>query len=277
MQNSNNKWRLILSPPERGPLNMAIDEAILEATGCGEVSPTLRLYSWAIPCLSLGYSQPFDDVDSASLQKKGWDVVRRPTGGRAILHTDELTYAIIGNQNEPILTGSVLDTYQRIAQVLLEFLSALGIYAQSSDVLDENQNNNSSHDPVCFEIPSNYEITTRGKKIIGSAQARRRDGVLQHGTFPLKGDLTRITDVLSFPTQDERSSAAKSLLNHATTLQNIVGYTLPWQSAANAFITAFQDVLKLDLERSALTPKESKLATELLENKYHNLAWTQKN
>ena len=91
-------WRLLLSEPLSGPENMALDEALLENVGRGMAAPTLRLYAWRPPCLSLGYAQPVGDVDQTALAEHQWDVVRRPTGGRAILHTDELTYAVIAPQ-----------------------------------------------------------------------------------------------------------------------------------------------------------------------------------
>ena len=102
-------WRLIITPPARGAWNMAVDEAILEHAGRGEVLPTLRLFAWEPPCLSLGRAQPFTDVDTERLQARGWDVVRRMTGGRAILHTDELTYSVSGPVDEPHLAGSLLE------------------------------------------------------------------------------------------------------------------------------------------------------------------------
>jgi len=97
-------------PPERaasGAWNMAVDESILEHTQSkrGASLPTLRLYAWDPACLSLGHAQPFADVDRARLNGRGWDVVRRPTGGRAILHTDELTYSVTGRVQEPWLAG----------------------------------------------------------------------------------------------------------------------------------------------------------------------------
>ena len=81
--------------------------------------PTLRLYAWEPACLSLGHAQPFADVDMARLKAHGWDVVRRVTGGRAILHTDELTYSVTGSAEEPVLAGGVLESYNRLAQALL--------------------------------------------------------------------------------------------------------------------------------------------------------------
>ncbi|MBE3142499.1 MAG: lipoate--protein ligase family protein, partial [Planctomycetes bacterium] len=112
-------WRLILTEPAHGDWNMAVDEAILESVGRRVVLPTLRLFSWQPPCLSLGYAQSFADVDCAATIERGWEIVRRPTGGRAILHTDELTYSVIAPLNEPLVKGSIIESYQRISQVLL--------------------------------------------------------------------------------------------------------------------------------------------------------------
>jgi lipoyl(octanoyl) transferase len=112
-------WRLLETPPAHGAWNMAMDEAILEAVGRNESLPTLRLYAWDPACLSLGYAQPFTDVDIPRLRARGWDVVRRPTGGRAVLHIDELTYAVMAPVNEPRVAGSVLESYQRLAQALV--------------------------------------------------------------------------------------------------------------------------------------------------------------
>jgi lipoate-protein ligase A len=88
-------WRLLITPAARGAWNMAVDESILEHIGRGASLPTLRLYAWTPACLSLGHAQPIADVDMQRLQQHGWEVVRRATGGRAILHTDELTYSVI--------------------------------------------------------------------------------------------------------------------------------------------------------------------------------------
>ena len=94
-------WRLLITPPTHGPWNMAVDESILETMGSSRSLPTLRLYAWKPACLSLGYAQPLTDVDIPRLQARGWEMVRRPTGGRAVLHTDELTYSVIAPLGEP--------------------------------------------------------------------------------------------------------------------------------------------------------------------------------
>ncbi|MGE5221791.1 MAG: biotin/lipoate A/B protein ligase family protein, partial [Omnitrophica WOR_2 bacterium] len=115
-------WRLIQTPPSRGAWNMAVDETLLEAIGRDSRQPVLRLYAWEPACLSLGYAQPGADADRESLRKNHWDLVRRPTGGKAILHTDELTYSVIGPATDPRLSGSILESYQRLAEALLAAL-----------------------------------------------------------------------------------------------------------------------------------------------------------
>ncbi|MEZ0395007.1 MAG: biotin/lipoate A/B protein ligase family protein [Anaerolineales bacterium] len=260
-------WRLLLTPPARGAWNMAVDEAILEAAGRGDSLPTLRLYAWDPPCLSLGYAQPLSDVDVPRLRARGWDLVRRPTGGRAILHTDELTYSVTAPPNEPRLAGTLLESYNRLAAAILRALHILGLPAEMQDQhvpAPASVNTN----PVCFEVPSIYEITVGGKKLVGSAQARRREGVLQHGTLPLTGDLTRILQVLVFPDEESRSRAAARLLQRATTVEGFLGRKVSWDGAVQAFVTAFGEVLSIDFRAGELSAAERQRAEELAEKKY---------
>jgi lipoate-protein ligase A len=273
------EWRLILSPPATGAWNMAVDEALLKSMAPGEESnirSVLRLYAWDPPCLSLGYAQPFSDVDTAALEKFGWDVVRRPTGGRAILHTDELTYAVIGPHSEPRLAGGVLESYRRLSAALLAALHKLSLPAESQpDAIIKPGSDPKG--PVCFEVPSNYEITLKGKKLIGSAQSRRRVGVLQHGSLPLYGDLMRITQALSFQNEQTRAEAARRLADRATTVSAGLEQLITWEQAAQAFREAFAETLNLTFVPDHLTPEETARAEELLAQKYGNPRWTERN
>jgi lipoate-protein ligase A len=254
---------------------MAIDEAILEHVGRGDSPPTLRLYAWTPPCVSIGFAQPLADVDVEQLQRYSWGIVRRPTGGRAILHTDELTYAVIGSESNPIFSGGVLESYHRISIALLDSLRRIGITASAASRTypksTEDKNN-----PICFEVSSNYEVTVNGKKIIGSAQARRNVGVLQHGSLPLYGNLTRILDVLNFPNMEDRQKARERMVNHATTVESILGYRGEWWFVAQAFADAFKSSLSLKLQRMRLTPSEGKRALQLYNEKYNHQKWTGK-
>jgi lipoate-protein ligase A len=135
---------------------------------------------------------------------------------------------------------------------------------------------NGEPNPVCFEVPSTYEITVDGKKLIGSAQARRKEGVLQHGSLPLTGDLTRICQVLVFPDDATRENAMKRLLEKATTVESVLELDVAWETAAQAFIRAFEAKLGLTLETGELTESELMRADELVKGKYAHLSWTER-
>jgi lipoate-protein ligase A len=249
-----NIWRLLITPPAQGAWNMAVDEAILEHIGRGDSVPTLRLYAWTPACLSLGHAQPFADVDLTRLKQHGWEVVRRATGGRAILHTDELTYSVIAPSDEPRVEGSVLESYNRLAQALLLAVKNLEIPVEMKE---GKAGNGEANNPVCFEVPSTYEITVNGKKLIGSAQARKKEGVLQHGSLPLTGDLTRICQALVFEDELARENASKRLLERATTVESAMGCEISWETAAQAFVRAFEAQLGLSFDQRQLSESES--------------------
>ena len=266
-------WRLLITPPARGAWNMALDESILEHIGRGESLPTLRLYAWDPACLSLGHAQPFADVDMARLRERGWEVVRRATGGRAILHTDEITYSVIAPTDEPRVAGTVLESYNRLAQALLLAVQKLELPVEMKEGRTEN---GASPNPVCFEVPSTYEITVDGKKLIGSAQARKKEGVLQHGSLPLTGDLARICQALVFENESARADASKRLLARAATVESALGRAVRWETAAQAFMHAFESQLGLCLQEGGLSESESKRTDDLVKEKYDHPSWTER-
>jgi lipoate-protein ligase A len=186
---------------------------------------------------------------------------------------DELTYAVIGQATEPRLAGDVLESYQRLSSTLLAALEILGIPALAlprPDLVGKGTSKN----PICFEVPSNYEVIVGGKKLVGSAQAHKHGGVLQHGTLPLHGDLSRITQVLHFPNEAERKLAARHLLMRATTVEQVLGKKVAWNDAAQAFILAFQQNLNIKLLPAELSDAEKECAQGLVKEKYGNQGWT---
>lgn len=267
-------WRLIHTPPSTGAWNMAVDESVLEHIHRGESKPTLRLYSWDPPCLSLGHAQSFKDVDVERLHAHGWEVVRRVTGGRAILHTDELTYSVTGSAEEPVLAGGVLESYNHLAQALLHAVQSLSVPVEMKEHEDGHTQQNLN--PVCFEVPSTYEITVDGKKLIGSAQARKKEGVLQHGSLPLTGDLTRICDALIFADDLSRQQAKGRLLARATTVESVLGVAPTWESAAQAFVKGFEAKLGIQFEQDELSMSEIQRTEELVKEKYGHVSWTER-
>ena len=266
-------WRLIVDPPARGAWNMAVDEAILEQAGRGESPSTLRLYDWQPACLSLGSAQPFADADVVRLQERGWELVRRPTGGRAILHVDELTYSVSAAASDALVAGSLLESYNRLAAALLHGVRFLGLDAQLKDAPGPDRH---SKNPVCFEVPSAYEITVDGRKLIGSAQARRRGGVLQHGSLPLHGALERITDALAYQDDHARQAAARRLQARAASVQSVLQSLVSWNDAAAAIVRGFEEALGVCFERGRLTETETQRAHTLVQEKYGSAEWTQR-
>ena len=258
-------WRLIHSTPTGGATNMAVDEAILRAVAAGQTRPTLRFYAWEPACLSLGRGQSLADVDLQAVRVAGLDLVRRPTGGRAILHADELTYSVIAPEAEPRVAGPVVESYRRLSAGLVCGLERLGV---TSIVADRRVENRCSKGPVCFEAPSDYEITFRGRKLIGSAQMRARSVILQHGALPLRGDVARICPLLVVCPDPAR------VHSRAVTIEEILNRPVTWEEAAGAVAEGFAEVLNLRLESGSLTEKERAWADELWAEKYATDEWT---
>ena len=257
-----------------GASNMGVDCAILEAVACGDQPPTLRLYGWAPFCLSLGYGQRSRDVDHEALGERGWDLLRRPTGGKAILHGDELTYSLSLPLDHPLAGGDVVESYRRISAGLLLALESLGLRAAARHQGERARLAESG--PVCFEIPSHYEISFDGRKLIGSAQLRRKGGVLQHGTLPLHGDVARICDALRFESEVERKERKADLRERALTLAQAAGRTVTWSAAAAAIEAGFARAFDLEPVSGCLSPSESRRAAELRCERFANPAWINK-
>jgi lipoyl(octanoyl) transferase len=170
--------KIIMDGPRDGAFNMAEDARLLAEHNPGD-EPILRIYQWRPAAVSSGYHQPDTDFDFTRIESLGFDFVHRPTGGRAILHADELTYAVIGTSPSLLFGESLHHTYMKINDALLAFLLALGIRADISD----GESLADARGSVCFKTAGRHEITVGGRKIIGSAQ-RRSDGVfLQHGSI----------------------------------------------------------------------------------------------
>jgi lipoate-protein ligase A len=199
-------------------------------------------------------------VDFERLTARGWDVVRRPTGGRAILHTDELTYSVVLPADDLLVVGGIVESYRRLSLGLTAALNRLG--AQTA--AEQRDERAKVMGPVCFEVPSHYEITVEGRKLVGSAQLRRKGGVLQHGSLPLRGDLARICDALAYEDETARGEGKHGVRKRATTLSEALGgVAISWQTAADAVAAGFAEAYGLQLERGTLTPAESAEAERL--------------
>ena len=276
-------WRLIRDSQDgEGGWNMARDEAILTAVGKCESLPTLRLYGWSPACLSLGSSQKAADCDLDRIAAHGWGLVRRRSGGRAILHTDELTYSVALPLDHPLAAGGVLESYRRISVALLDMAGSIGVDAQlarRSTAQNSEGAAGTGHahglvPPVCFETPSDYEIVSGGRKLIGSAQVRILNGVLQHGTLPLSGDLARICDALAFPDEAARDESRQAVRDRAITFAEAAGRSLTWDQVAEAMIRAFAATFDLNFVPDSLSGAEIEQAGHLVAERYVTPQWT---
>jgi lipoate-protein ligase A len=264
-------WRLLITGVSDGPTNMAVDQAIMEAVAAETVPPTLRFYAWEPACLSLGYMQPLADIDRERLAAHGWHLVRRMTGGRSILHTDELTYSVAVKAEDPIVAGSIVESYRNLSRALLWGLHDLGANAGADKRVEQMPRDKG---PVCFEVPSHYEITFGGKKLVGSAQVRKFGAVLQHGTLPLTGDITRICDALVFEDDHQRETIRERVRRRAATLEDALGRMIPWDETADAMIHGFQETFDLEfVTGDDLTPGEQTRAAELRAEQYDAAEW----
>jgi lipoate-protein ligase A len=185
-------WRLLLSPPLDGPDNMALDEALMaRARRTGEA--VLRTYGWALPTLSLGRNQRAHGAyDAAALGAAGVGVVRRPTGGRALLHHREITYSV----TMPLVQETPALAYRRINELLVAALALLGVPAAIASGAGR------AAPPTarpCFDEPSAGELVSDGRKLVGSAQWCDRGALLQHGSILVDDDQASIVAFMTAP------------------------------------------------------------------------------
>lgn len=263
------QWRLISSEPASGARNMALDEALLLEV---RAQPALRFYTWQPHCLSLGYGQRCCVVDRERLRRQGVTLVRRPSGGGAILHAGELTWSLILPAGHPLAAGSLSVGYRRISQVLFKALQLLDI-----PVTVKQETTRLTTDPACFATPAQYELAVAGRKLLGSARVQRRCGMLQHGSLPLTGDVAAICQLLRYPAESERELAAARLREGATTLAAASGgREICTAQVMAALVHAFRTDCKVDFLDSDLTRDELERAAELESERYGNPIWVRR-
>lgn len=267
------RWRLLHTGFADGKTNMAIDEAIMRAVTEKRVPPTLRFYGWVPPCVSIGYSQALgDEIDLERCRRDGVGWVRRPTGGRAILHTDELTYSVVVPQDDPRAFGGVVESYRHLSRGLVAGLLQLGLDVMEADYQEKKGGDSSA---ACFDLPSHYEVTVGGRKLVGSAQMRRRGVVLQHGTLPLRGDITRLIDYLKLPSEARRVALKEKLAGRAATLFQVLGRDVTFDDVAMAMQAGFSDALNLDLAPGELADEETVWVQEFRDQRYDSPEWNE--
>jgi lipoate-protein ligase A len=256
---------------------MALDEALLLSASGGNRPATLRFFTWDTPSLTIGSFQKSEDLNLAAATARNIPIVRRPTGGRAVLHDAELTYSVIC----PIPSGHFPDdlhgTYKKIGECILDGLRQLGVNAELLPVDRDLERRRmasaaAAKNALCFSSPSWFEVLLGGKKLIGSAQRRLRTGFLQQGSLLLELDIAGTIEVQAFPDELTRDRAAEFLASKMTALSS-AGRDIGIAELKAAIAAGFAKVLGTELVPGEPTPEEVALARKLLSEKYGREDW----
>ncbi|MFN2463451.1 MAG: biotin/lipoate A/B protein ligase family protein [Candidatus Dormibacteria bacterium] len=231
-------WRLVVDGPADGAANMARDGALLDELVAGERPATLRFYAWSPACISLGLGQRDDILDMDSVRAAGLEVVRRPTGGQALLHDDELTYSVVASQQDPVVGGTLMQSYHAISEALLAGLAEMGIDGVGAACEPRPA---SGLTPVCFASASAEEVLVDGRKLLASAQWRSRGAFLQHGSLLLTDRQTELPRYM-------RDAAAREIEPMSVSLTKLVGPPPPREELIRMLSGGFERVLGVDLQ-----------------------------
>lgn len=243
--------------------NMALDEAIAQLVIDNGQPPVLRLYGWSSEAVSVGVFQPLQQIDIDYCKANRIAVVRRPTGGRAILHGNEVTYSFASTYQAPF-NGGLMDTYRLIGTAFVNAFSRLGISVQMRE--GRNSGRELTRSPLCFQSVSIGEVSFQGKKLIGSAQKRWKEGFLQQGSIPLLINHERLKWI--FRQQSQAPVGFAELLNINSSIQI--------EQLKEAIVKGFEEVFGVRLQQRTLYPEEQDRALILLEQKYQSPHWNEK-
>lgn len=281
------KWRIINDRPRSGAENMAVDEAILEAVVNQSSPPVIRFYSWISPCVTIGYFQRmYEAIDVDAVDANSFDLVRRPTGGRAILHSDELTYSVTAPLSEFDECKSVLETYLKINCGLAMGFRDYGIEVELAPADDQDVRTPEAllsslkyvsqsqvfrphvKSAACFDTPAPYELVFHGRKVAGSAQTRRREVLLQQGSIPFSMDYDLMKKLFRLSCQE-----AEALARGTVAVRDVIQEADPIR-LSHHLADGIVKALDVQTENSDLTTGEAEKASELLEEKYRRHEWT---
>ncbi|MEA2037217.1 MAG: biotin/lipoate A/B protein ligase family protein [Nanoarchaeota archaeon] len=251
------KFRLIDTSYNSPAVNMAIDEALLSSK-----LPVLRFYRWKPAGLSIGYFQSTQNFNLENIKKNNIELVRRLTGGNAVLHDKELTYSFIVKESE--MPKSVTESYKIISKGLLQGLRNIGLNAEMNEEVEKDTKSD-----VCFNDPSWYEIIVNGKKLVGSAQKRIDGKLLQHGAVLIEADIDKYCSL--FKNYNEK--LIKTVKDRMTSINNELNKRITYDGVKKAMIEGFEEALDIEFEESELTEEELEMAKKLEKNKYSQDKW----
>jgi lipoate-protein ligase A len=236
---------------------MALDEALSVSVRDGSSPPVLRLYGWSAPALSLGYFQKTDNVNVAYCRSRRIPVIRRPTGGRAALHHDELTYSFAA-ENDDGFSGRLMDVYMQIGGAFRLFFEKLGLTCRMTG-RPEKGTARAAANPACFRSASTGELSVCGHKLIGSAQKRWPGAFLQQGSIPLSVDHGMMTAIFGRPDEPVRGLSDFIPEPDMARMKELLA-------------VSFEEAFGISLSASLPSPEELLLAARLESERYPDLA-----
>ncbi|NEU29619.1 lipoate--protein ligase family protein [bacterium LRH843] len=269
-------WRFIDSGACSPAYNMALDEALLTWHSRGEIPPTIRFYGWNPATLSIGYFQKAEkEINLEKVREYGLGFVRRPTGGRGVLHDQELTYSVIVTEEHPNMPKTVTEAYRVISEGILEGFKAVGLDAYFSIPRTEKEINDlkNPRSAVCFDAPSWYELVVEGRKVAGSAQTRQKGVILQHGSIILDIDEDKLFDLFNYPSERVRERMQRNFKNKAVAINALRSEPLTMEEAKEAFRKGFEKGLHINLEPYTLTTEEEQAVMKLAKERYEQDEW----
>lgn len=269
-------WRYIDSGNCSPSFNMALDEALLDWHGSGKMPPVIRFYGWDPPSLSVGYFQNVErEINLESVKEHGLGFVRRPTGGRGVLHEHELTYSVIVTEEHPAMPKTVTEAYRVISEGILRGFQRLGLeaYFAVPKTAAEKDALKNPRSAVCFDAPSWYELVVEGRKVAGSAQTRQKGVILQHGSILLDLDEDKLFSLFKYPNDRVKERMQKAFKNKAVAINELSNRKITVDEAKEAFRKGFEEGLDVTLEPYHLSAEEMKYVNELAKNKYESVEW----
>lgn len=266
----NTAWRLIDSGANDAAFNMALDEAIALRVRRDGAPPTLRLYRWSHPSVSIGCFQRTRDLDIDGCRANNVHIVRRPTGGRAVLHGNDLTYSFATQTTTGLFSKGLFDSYEKISVAFRRALAMHGIVSrvELARRKSPSPSGRAHHQksPFCFRSVSYAEISFENTKIIGSAQKRWPDGLLQQGAIPLSIDTYLLSRVFA-------PSVVEAIESHMMGLEQIIP-SLSVDALKHSIRTAFEETFHVAFVISSPSLEEIAVAEDLMAEKYLNDSWT---
>ena len=269
-------WYFLNSGKCSPSYNMALDEALLDWHSEGLIPPVIRFYEWEPATVSIGYfQQAARDINLAAVHEQGLGFVRRPTGGRAVLHEHELTYSIIVTEDYPNMPATVTEAYRVLSEGLLLGFQNLGMEAYFSVPQTEQQQQDlkKPKSAVCFDAPSWYELVVEGKKVAGSAQTRQKGVILQHGAILLKLDLEKLLSVFNFASDEVKEKMRSKLPQKAVAMDTLIDREVTIDECVTAFKKGFAEALDISFEPMVLTPEQLNYVEDIEKRKYANDDW----